>query len=110
LNEFKFPIPEFPGLGGEGLEFESLGHVSLVGIEFESSVFRGGLKFEALVSEMSQLRGVVSEVLGLSLGQQLLGSGEVDPWSNNILNFSVVFSYPLHANSIVCLDDKIRTI
>jgi hypothetical protein len=45
-----------------GLEFESLGQVGLRALEFESLVSRGGLRFEASVSEMSQIRGVVSEV------------------------------------------------
>jgi hypothetical protein len=63
--EFKFSIPKIPGLGCEGLEFESLGHVGLGGLEFESLVFKEGLGFEALVSEMPQIRGVVSRVLGL---------------------------------------------
>jgi hypothetical protein len=64
LNEFEFSIPKFPGLRREGLEFESLGHLGLRGLKFESSVFREGLEFEALVSEMPQVRGVVSKVLG----------------------------------------------
>jgi hypothetical protein len=39
--------------------------MGLRGLKFESLVFREGLGFEALVSEISQIRGVVSEVLGL---------------------------------------------
>jgi hypothetical protein len=58
--ELKLPIPKIPGL-----EFDSLGHMGLRGLEFESLVFKEGLGFEALVSEMHQIRGVVSEVLGL---------------------------------------------
>jgi hypothetical protein len=63
--ELKLLIPKIPGLGFEGLEFDSLGHMGLRGLEFESLVFREGLGFEALVSEMHQIRGVVSEVLGI---------------------------------------------
>jgi hypothetical protein len=39
--------------------------VGLGGLEFESLVFRESLGFEALVSEMPQIRSVVAEVLGL---------------------------------------------
>jgi hypothetical protein len=63
--ELKLPIPKIPGLGFKGLEFDSLGHMGLRGLEFESLIFREGLGFEALVLEMHQIQGVVSEVLGL---------------------------------------------
>jgi hypothetical protein len=96
--ELKLPIPKIPGLGFEGLEFDSLGHMGLRGLEFESLVFREGLGFEALVSEMHQIRGVVSEVLGLRLSW-------VSVWVSNCWAHIKLIHGPTVTPQFPCLED-----
>jgi hypothetical protein len=93
--EFKFSIPKIPGLGCEGLKFESLGHL---GLEFESLVFKEGLGFEALVSEMPQIRGVVSRVLGLRRSW-------ASAWASNCCAHMRLIHGPTVTPQFPCLED-----